>query len=121
VAKNFIIYLPEIGHDRVMWALADDAGDLVTVPEEGCWEDAAEEVEGRRAVVILPGDDVLLAEATIPGGSQSRAQQAVSFVLEDQVADDIDELHFALGAKGKDDTYPVAIIKSRLTPRRDRT
>lgn len=110
MAKNFIIYVPEVGPNWVTWALASDAGTLSTEPESGSWEEAAEAVDGRRSVVILPGDNVLLAEAAIPGGSQARAQQAVSYVLEDQVADDIDELHFALGAKAKDDVYPVAVI-----------
>jgi general secretion pathway protein L len=30
--------------------------------------------------------------------------------MEDQVADDVDSLHFALGSKNKDDEYPVAVI-----------
>ena len=110
MAKNFILYLPEVGQDEVIWAMANDAGVLTSDPQYGSMAEAASEIEGRRSIVVLPGDNVLLAEASIPGGSQSRAQQAVSYVLEDQVADDIDELHFALGTKSKDDIYPVAVI-----------
>jgi len=110
VAKNYIIHLPNIGEDLAHWALANDSGELVSAPHSGTLAEAAAAVEGRRAVVVLPGDDVLLAEATIPGGSQSRAQQAAPFVLEDQVADDIEALHFALGAKTGPNTYPVAVI-----------
>ena len=46
----------------------------------------------------------------MPGGSAARAQQAIPFALEEQLADDVDELHFALGAKGKGDLWPVAVL-----------
>ena len=52
----------------------------------------------------------MLAEALVPGGSQARALQAIPFALEEQLADDVEKLHFALGSKDRDDNYPVAII-----------
>lgn len=110
MAKNFIIHIPEVGEDLAYWALANDSGTLTADPSSGALAEAAASAEGRRAIVVLPGDDVLLAEAAIPGGSAARAQQAAPFVLEDQVADDIDTLHFALGSKSGDDLYPVAVI-----------
>ena len=110
MAKNFIIYIPEVGQDQAHWVMASDTGQLVGKLGEGSLSEAANSVDGRRAVVVVPGDNVLLAEATIPGGSANRAQQAVPFVLEEQVADDIDDLHFALGARSGSDRYPVAVI-----------
>jgi len=110
LATNVIIHLPVIGEDHVLWATADDRGSLTSDISSGSFEQVAAAVEGRRATLVLPGDDVLLAEATVPGGSASRAIQAIPFQLEDQVADDVDSLHFAVGAKGKADDYPVAII-----------
>ena len=93
-----------------MWATTDGTGKLASEPADGALADAARALEGKRTIVVLPGDSVLLVEAHIPGGSGSRAQQAVPFALEDQVADDIENLHFALGGKAKDDKYPVAVI-----------
>ncbi len=110
MAKNFIIYVPEVGNDFAHWAMSSDGGALVSAPQSGTLQEAAKAVEGRRSVVVVPGDDVLLAEATVPGGSASRAQQAVPYALEDMVADDIDDLHFALGSKASGDRYPVAVI-----------
>ncbi len=110
MAKNVIIHLPRIGEDHVMWAFADDRGVLTSEVQSGTLSEAATQVEGRRSTLVLPGNDVLLAEAAVPGGSAARAVLAVPNMLEDQVADDIDSLHFALGAKGKDDVYPVAVV-----------
>jgi len=93
-----------------MWATSDERGALTSEVQAGTLSQAASQVEGQRAVLVLPGNDVLLAEAVIPGGSTARALQAIPFQLEDQLADDIDSLHFAIGDKGKTDNYPVAVV-----------
>ncbi len=110
MSKHVIIYMPLIGEDLVQWATSDEKGTLTTAVREGTLREAADSVEGRRATLILPADDVLIAQTVVPGGSLARAQQAVPFALEEQVADDVEDLHFALGTKNRDDEYPVAVI-----------
>lgn len=110
MSKHVIIYIPLVGEDAVQWVVSDDKGRLTSGVEIGTLEEAAAHVEGRRCTLIVPADDVLLTEAVVPGGSQARAQQAVPYALEDQVADDVESLHFALGAKQAGDVYPVAVI-----------
>ena len=110
MSKHVIIYMPVVGEDTVQWAVSDDKGRLSTAVDQGSLSDAAAKVDGRRATLVLPADDVLLAETVVPGGSAARAQQAVPYALEEQLADDVDALHFALGPKGKNDTYPVAVV-----------
>lgn len=110
MSKHVIIYMPLVGEDKVQWAMSDDKGTLTTAVLEGTLKEAADSVEGRKATLILPADDVLLAQTVVPGNSLARAQQAVPFALEEQVADDVDDLHFALGTKNRDDEYPVAVI-----------
>lgn len=110
MSKYVIIYMPLVGEDAVQWAVSDEKGNLTSAVLEGTMAEAAMSVEGRRAILILPADDVLLAKALVPGNSLARAQQAVPYALEDQVADDVDSLHFALGSKNQDDEYPVAVI-----------
>lgn len=110
MSKHVIIYMPLVGEDIAQWAVSDEKGNLTTDVQEGTLGEAGMSVEGKRVVLIVPADDVLLAKTVIPGNSLARAQQAVPFALEDQVADDVDSLHFALGTKSRDDEYPVAII-----------
>lgn len=110
MSKHVIIYMPLVGEDAVQWAVSDDHGKLTSSVEYGTLAEVADTVDGRRVTLILPADDVLLAEAVVPGGSQARAQQAIPYALEELVADDVDSLHFALGSKGQKDTYPVAVI-----------
>ena len=110
MAKNVIIHLPSVDEDHVVWATADDRGALTSEINSGTLEQAANEVEGRRTTLVLPGNDVLLATAIVPGGSAARALQAIPFQLEDLLADDVESLHFAIGSRGKTDNYPVAVI-----------
>lgn len=84
-------------------------GRLSSSVSSGKLSEAVSAVGGRKSIVVLPGDSVLLAETRLPGNA-ARAQQAIPYALEDQVADDIDDLHFAIGRKDKSDNYPVAII-----------
>lgn len=109
MAKDCIIYLPEVGVDHAMWATSDGEGELLSAAASGTLAEAALHVGGRKSIVVVPGDTVLLAEATVPGNS-SRVQQAIPYALEDQVADDIENLHFAIGKRDKESSYPVAII-----------
>lgn len=110
MAKHVIIHLPVIGEDRAEWVLADEAGGLDGTPSKGTLGEASRAVEGRRVTLVVPGDDVLLADAVVPGGSAARAQQAIPFALEEQLADDVDTLHFALGTKSRGDVWPVAVL-----------
>lgn len=112
MSRHVIIYMPLVGEDAVQWAVSDDQGKLSSGVDYSTLAEVADQVEGRRVTLILPADEVLLAEAAVPGGSQSRALQAVPYALEELLADDVDTLHFALGPKGKDDVYPVAVISA---------
>lgn len=125
MAKHFIIHLSDIGEasvgsvdgtvdrwddGRVEWAAANDDGTIDGHTGSGTLADAAEAAEGRRVTLVVPGEGVLLAETRVPGASGARAQIAAKYALEEQLADDVDELHFALGQKTRDDRYPVAVI-----------
>ena len=101
--------MPEIGVDHALWAMSNGDGRLLSDTSTGTIEELAKAVDGRKSIVVLPGDTVLLAEANLPG-NPSRLKQAISYALEDEIADDIDDLHFAYGKKDKGNNYPVAII-----------
>lgn len=76
----------------------------------GSLAEAAEHAAGKRVMVFVPGEEVRLTTVKVPAKQASKVMQAVPFALEDQVADDIDDLHFAVGARTADGSFPVAII-----------
>lgn len=70
---------------------------------------------GRRVVVFLPAADVRLASVKVPARQPSKVMQAVPYALEDQVAEDVDSLHFAIGTRQEDGSHPVAVVsRARL-------
>ncbi len=64
----------------------------------------------RRVVVIVPGTDVLLSEVNLPIRQPAKLLQAVPYALEDQLAEDPEDLHFAIGPRSADGRTPVAIV-----------
>lgn len=77
--------------------------------------DAAAQLQGGQLVVLVPAADVLLTSARIPGRAQ-RVRQAVPYVLEEQLAEEVEGLHFALGRRDKEQRLPVAVVsRARLT------
>ncbi len=60
-------------------------------------------------VLLVPTADVLLTQVTLPVRNRSRLRQATPFALEEDLAEDIEELHFALGTTAAGKT-PVAVV-----------
>lgn len=71
---------------------------------------ALEQAVHRRVVVFVPAGDVGFSSAVVPARQPAKVLLAVPYALEDQVADDIDTLHFAVGPRSPDNAHPVAIV-----------
>lgn len=70
----------------------------------------AEQAVGFRALLIAPGEAITLRPVLLPSRKRSTWARAVPYALEDQVVDDVEALHFALGARPDGDRLPVAVI-----------
>jgi general secretion pathway protein L len=80
---------------------------------------------GRKMVVFVPGAEVRLTQVKVPAKQPAKVLQAAPFVLEDQLADDVETLHFALGPRQPDGSFPVAVashshMEEWLAPFRER-
>ena len=52
---------------------------------------------GHRSVIVLvPGSDVIFRALTLPGRLTSQTQQALPFMLEDEIASDVEKLHITV-------------------------
>lgn len=67
---------------------------------------------GRRLVLFVPGSDVRLASVQVPARAPQKILQAAPYALEEQLAEDVDTLHFAIGTpgRGEDGGHPVAVV-----------
>jgi general secretion pathway protein L len=116
MAETLLLRLPRTPGQNASWLIVDARGAPVGPPQGGPLSLAAPRVAGRRVAVLVPGSDVLLAEPEVPARAGAKLPQLVPYALEEQLADDIDSLHFALGRRAPDSTRaPVAVVaRARL-------
>jgi general secretion pathway protein L len=109
--------LIRIGTDaeRVDYLTADAAGRIVVPLRSGPLALAASQAAGHRICVLVPASDVLLTDAEVPPRSGQKVQQIVPYALEEQLAQDIDSLQFAVGRRvGEFPRIPVAVVSRAL-------
>ena len=76
---------------------------------QGTAAELAAQVGSDRLLLVAPGETISLIEAKVPGRQRSARLKALPFALEDNLAADVEELHFAVG-EFTDATIPVATV-----------
>ena len=113
MADALYIRLGENG--TASWATFAPTGQITSALARGPLVDARAAADGRRVVVLVPGIDVLSTQVELPASSPARMRQIVPFSLEDSLADDIEGLAFAVGARIGATAAAVAVVsKARL-------
>ncbi len=111
MADPLLLRLPRASQQHPTWLVAGAGAE--PSPESGPLQLAATRAAGRRVIVLVPGAEVLLTQAQLPPArSGAKLQQLVPYALEEQLAEDIDELHFAIGRRSATRT-PVAVVARR--------
>src|SRR4051794_1076094 len=115
MADWLLIRMPRSPEQPASWLVVDSRGNPAGPPQSGPLSLAAPRAVNRRICVLVPGTDVLLTEPEVPMKAGTKLQQVVPFALEEQLADDIDDLHFAMGKRASDSLrVPVAVIRRSL-------
>jgi general secretion pathway protein L len=112
MTETLVIRLRASGDAPASWLIVDANGARSGNVQSGPVADALALSQGRRTVVILPAADVTLARPDLPPvRGAARIAQAVPFALEEYLASDLENLHFAVGARDTaSSATPVAII-----------
>jgi general secretion pathway protein L len=97
------------------WLKLDQEGQPQGSIHAGTLTDAAGESAGQRVVVLVSGADALLTRVSIPGSSsRQKLLRAVPYALEEQVSEDVEDLHFAVGVAMEEGAWPVAVISRHV-------
>jgi general secretion pathway protein L len=67
-----------------------------------------------KITLILPAELSFYENVSLPARSQRQAMQALPFVVEEHLADDIENVHLAIGSKQPDGTWPVVVVEQEL-------
>ena len=69
---------------------------------------------GRKVIGLIPGGDVLLTTVRLPPMPAAKLRQGVAYALEDQLIDDLELQHFALGERVGEEQSVGVIARRRL-------
>ncbi len=115
MADWLLLRLARTADRPASWLIVDPRGNAVGPPQTGPLSLAAARTAGRRICVLVPGNDVLLTAPEVPTRAGTKLAQVVPYALEEQLAEDIDDLHFAIGKRAPDSTRtPVAVVARAL-------
>ncbi len=75
----------------------------------------AEFAKDKNVVLVIAGRSILITKVELPDANIRTISSAIPYAMEEQVAEDVEQLHFAHGARQNNGTIPVvAISKSFL-------
>jgi general secretion pathway protein L len=109
MAEYLVIRLGADENARASWIAVDDAGTRRTPPVMGPLDEALKDVAGREVIVLVPAGETSTLTCDLPAKG-ARLRAALPFALEEQVADEIENLHFAPGARRAGGDLPVAVV-----------
>ena len=101
----------------VKWIKLDEEGVPTTRGAEARLEQVSSVTQNATVIVLLPLEQMLLTNVNTRARKQKHLQKAVPFALEDELADDVENLHFALGPRYGENDFPVAVIDKRILDR----
>jgi general secretion pathway protein L len=108
LAETFFVRLSDAA--TATWGAFDATGRLVGALGRGTLQSAHAAAAGRRCTALVNSVDVLIAEAALPAASQARLRQIAPFSLEESLANDVDEMAFAIGARLPSGATQVAAV-----------
>ncbi len=106
--KQVFLQLPTDPNQPLNWLLRDTSHNEVT-RGSGPVEALAPLAAGRQVIVLVPGEQVVLTETELQIRQAAKLRKALPYALEDQLSEDVDELHFAF-RQGKDGKVQVAVV-----------
>ena len=113
MANKTIIRLNEHSPNHAEWITVNELGRQVTEPEASTLNNFPDEYKTNVIIVLLPALDVTTTFLNLPIKSTNKIKKAIPFALEEDLACDINLLHFSF-KKIKNNAYiPVSIIEKK--------
>jgi general secretion pathway protein L len=94
----------------VQWILADSNGTRLSNVYSGELAQAATEVGNRPVIVLVPSIYILTTTVLIPARSNAKIKAALPFALEENLAEEVENLHFAVGDRQENGRLPVSVV-----------
>ena len=83
-------------------------------PQRATLQEIAGYAHGCQVIVLVPAERMVLTTVSIPTSNRQRQMQAVPYLLEDLLADDVERLHFALGGYRNEEVAVAAVAHEQM-------
>lgn len=110
-ASMLYLYWGAASPKSFRWSIQQDG--KTTKLGESSLSQLAEKYAALRTTLIVPSEELLITSVSIPSRNQQKLRQAVPYALEEQLIDDVDELHYAIGSANRDGKRSVAVVNQR--------
>lgn len=97
--------------DPVSWIIIDADGGRIGPVSTGMLADAAPLAAERPLVVIAPGASVTFAQPELPVKGSARLAQIVPYAMEELLAGEVEQFHFAVGRTDAEGRTLVAAVR----------
>ena len=97
--------------DPVSWVITGADGGRIGPVSTGSLADAAPIAAERPLIVIAPGSSVTLGRPELPVKSGTRIAQVVPFAMEESLAGEVEQFHFAIGPTDEAGATLVAALR----------
>ena len=115
MANKTIIRLDESSPNSAEWVTVNELGRQITEPESDTLNNFPDKYRLNEIIVLLPALDVTTTFLNLPIKSTNKIKTAIPFALEEDLACDINLLHFSFKKVKRTDFIPVSVIeKSKL-------
>ena len=109
MAEYLVIRLGADENAPASWIAVDNAGTRRTPPVMGPLDEALKDAGNREVIVLVPAGETSTLACDLPAKG-ARLRAALPFALEEQVADEIENLHFAPGDRRAGGDLPVVVV-----------
>ena len=113
MTDTLVIQMPAEPTADAVWITVDPLGAATSAPKSGLLSDASTNAPNQ-VIALLPATHVLHLLSDIPLRSNAKIIQALPFALEEQLAQDVETLHFAISERNNEGKIPVAVVTDSL-------
>lgn len=95
----------------ISWVIVGADGGRLGPISTGDFADAAPVAAERQVVAIVPGSSVTLARPELPVKAGAKLAQVVPYAMEESLAGEVEQFHFAIGATDETGATQVAALR----------
>ncbi|MEN8178070.1 MAG: type II secretion system protein GspL [Pseudomonadota bacterium] len=115
MTDTIVLHFNDLQSDQVSWQPLGKKPSSLAPKGKGSLEEAAEQIKGWRHLAVISSNELFLTKVNIPSKNRQRLIQAIPFTLENNLTEEIDELHFAHDTKSSNGTSVAVVSRRRLS------